>query len=56
MQTVTPELLKALAAANGLKIPNDRIPLVLREYESLMRALADLNRLALPREIEPYGR
>lgn len=55
MQTVTPEFLKALAAANGLKIPDERVPLVLREYESLMRALAELNQLTLPREIEPNG-
>ena len=56
MKDVTPQLLKALATANGLTIPDERIPLVLREYESLLRALAELNQLPLPREVEPYGR
>lgn len=47
------ELLRALAAANGLTIPEERLDLVLREYDSLTRALAELDTLPLTREIEP---
>jgi len=50
---MTREALKALAAANGLDIPDERLDLVLRQYESLNRTLARLDTLSLPREAEP---
>jgi hypothetical protein len=53
MQKMTRETLRILAAANGLTIPDDRLDLVLREYESLLRSLAELNALPLAREAEP---
>ena len=53
MQTMTRETLRILAAANGLRVPDERLNLLLREYESLMRSLAELNALPLPREAEP---
>ena len=55
MQHVTPDFLKALAAANGLIIPDERVALVLDEYQSLLRAVADLNALPVTRELEPAG-
>jgi hypothetical protein len=53
MQKMTRETLKVLAAANGLRVSDERLDLLLREYESLMRSLAELNALPLPREAEP---
>ena len=53
MQKMTRETLRILATANGLRVPDERLDLLLREYESLMRSLAELNALPLPREAEP---
>jgi hypothetical protein len=53
MQVMDRDTLKTLAAANGLVIPDERLELVLREYQSLMQALRDLDALAVPREMEP---
>ena len=53
MQSMTRETLRILAAANGLRVPDERLNLLLREYESLMRSLAELNTLPLSREAEP---
>lgn len=50
---MTREMLKAVAAANGLAIPDERLDLVLREYENLSRAVSELETLALAREAEP---
>ena len=53
MQKMTRETVRTLAAANGLTIPNERLDLVLREYESLLRSLAELDVLPLAKEAEP---
>ena len=53
MQKMTRETLRILAAANNLRVSEERLDLVLREYESLLRSLAALDALPLPREAEP---
>jgi len=52
-EAVTKEFIQSLAAANGLTIPEERLELVLRQYESFMRTLGEINSLPLPREAEP---
>jgi hypothetical protein len=49
----TRDFIRALAEANGLTIPDERLELVLRQYESLLRSLTELNKLQLPLEAEP---
>jgi hypothetical protein len=53
MQKMTRETLKALVVANNLRVSDERLDVLLREYESLMRSLAALEALPLPREAEP---
>jgi len=53
MQVMNRDTLRTLAAANDLTIPEERLELVLREYESLMQTLRELNALQLPAEAEP---
>ena len=50
---MTKDFIRTLAAANGLTIPEERLDLVLREYESFLRTLAEINTLPLARESEP---
>lgn len=50
---ITKEFIRTLAAANGLTIPEERLEVVQRQYESYLRALDELQRLELPREMEP---
>jgi hypothetical protein len=50
---ITKEFIRTLAAANGLTIPEERLELVQRQYESYLRALDELQQLELPREMEP---
>jgi hypothetical protein len=53
MQGITGEFIKSLAAANGIDLPDERVELVRRQYESLMRSLTIINALPIPRETEP---
>ena len=53
MPQPTKDFIRALAEANGLTIPDERLDLVLRQYESLLRSLTELNKLQLPLEAEP---
>jgi hypothetical protein len=53
MQEVTGEFIRTLAAANGIQLPEERIELVRRQYENLMRSLAVINTLPITRETEP---
>ena len=53
MPQPTKELIRALAEANGLAIPEERLELVLRQYESFLRSLDQINTLPLPLEAEP---
>ena len=47
MPQPTKELVRALAEANGLTIPEERVELVLRQYENLLRNLEAINSLPL---------
>lgn len=42
-----------LAEANGLKIPPERLAAVLRQYQSYLRTLEQMDAVALERETEP---
>ncbi len=53
MQTLSRDLVRALAAANGLSISEDRLDRVQREYEGFVGAVAALEALTLDREVEP---
>ena len=53
MAQATREFIRALAEANGLTIPEERLDLVLRQYENFLRSLNELNSLPLPLEAEP---
>jgi len=50
---ITKDFVKTLAAANGLAIPDDRLEVVQRQYESFLRTLDEIQQLELPRETEP---
>ena len=50
---ISREFIKTLAAANGLTIPEERLEVVQRQYESFLRTLAEIQQLELPREMEP---
>ena len=50
---ITKDFIRTLAAANGLTIPEDRLDVVQRQYESFLRTLAEIQELELPRETEP---
>jgi hypothetical protein len=52
-EAVTKEFIRTLAAANGLTIPEERLELVLRQYESFLRTLEEINSVLLAREAEP---
>jgi len=52
-EAVTKEFIRTLAAANGLTIPEERLELVLRQYEAFLRSLRAINSLSLPMETEP---
>ncbi len=45
--------IQTLAEANGLTIPDERLDLVLRQYESYLRALETIDSVDQERELEP---
>jgi hypothetical protein len=53
MAQLTTDFIRTLAQANGLTIPEERLELVLQQYESFLRSLHELNTLELPLEAEP---
>jgi hypothetical protein len=53
MPEVTGEFVAALAAANGIEVPKERVELVRREYENLMRSVAIISGLSVPAGTEP---
>ena len=53
MQELTNEIVRALAAANGLAIPDERLDLVRRQHDQYLRTLGEIATLPLPREAEP---
>ncbi len=50
---ITKDFIRTLAAANRLTIPEDRLDVVQRHYESYLRTLEEIQQLELPRETEP---
>jgi len=50
---LTVDVIRALAAANGLTIPEERLPIVLRQYQAFLRTLDRLDALDMPPETEP---
>ena len=50
---ITKELIQALALANGVHLPEERLDAVLRQYQSYLQTLARLDSLPLTREAEP---
>jgi hypothetical protein len=50
---VTKELIKALASANGVDLPEERLDAVLQQYVTFLQTLARLDTLPLAREAEP---
>jgi hypothetical protein len=53
VQQPTKDFVRTLAAANGIQIPEERLELVVRQYDSFMRTLEQINSLPLPAESEP---
>jgi hypothetical protein len=50
---ITKEFIRTLAAANGLTIPEERLEVVQRQYESYLRTLLEIQQIELERETEP---
>ena len=50
---ITKEVLKALALAQGVTLPDERLDGVLRQYQAYLQGLARMESLPLPRESEP---
>jgi hypothetical protein len=47
------ELIKTLAEANGLSIPDERLDMVLRQYQGFLRTLAEIDAVPMEKEVEP---
>ena len=50
---ITREFVRALALAQGVTIPDERLDDVLAQYRAFMESIARLDSLALPKEAEP---
>jgi len=50
---ITKDFIRTIAAANGLTIPEERLEVVQRQYESYLRTLLEIQQLELERETEP---
>jgi Protein of unknown function (DUF4089) len=50
---ITLDTIRTLASTNGLTIPEERLPLVLRQYQAFLSTLERLDALDFPIEIEP---
>ena len=46
-------MIRALAEANGISIPDDRLDIVLQQYQTYLELLNHLDTLLLSREAEP---
>jgi len=53
VQEVTTQLVRTLAAANGIQIPEERLELVRAQYETFLKSLTEINSVTLARETEP---
>jgi hypothetical protein len=45
--------IKALAEANGLSFPDDRLDLILRQYQGFLRTMEGIDKVEIARETEP---
>ena len=50
---VTTEMIRSLALANGLNIPEERLEIVLEQYKAFLESVMRLNAFPLDREAEP---
>ena len=50
---ITKELLRTLALAQGVNLPEERLDAVLRQYQNYLQSLARMESLPLSREVEP---
>jgi hypothetical protein len=50
---ITKELLRTLALAQGVNLPEARLEAVLKQYEAYLQSLARMDSLPLAREAEP---
>jgi hypothetical protein len=50
---ITKEVLRSLALVNGVDIPEERLEAVLKQYQSYLETLTQLDSLPLGRESEP---
>ena len=53
MQDITTRLVRTLAAANGIEIPEERLEGVRAQYEAFLKSLVEINSVTLSRESEP---
>jgi hypothetical protein len=53
MQEITTQLVRTLASASGIQIPDERLELVRAQYEAFLKSLTEINSVTLPRETEP---
>lgn len=52
-EAVNGEMVQALAEANGISIPDDRLDIVLSQYRTYLELLSQLDTFLLSREAEP---
>ena len=50
---ITKELLRTLALAQGVSLPEQRLDAVLKQYQGYLQVLTRMDSLPLPREAEP---
>ena len=50
---ITKELIRTLAIAQGVNLPDERLDAVLRQYQNYLQSLARMESLPLSREAEP---
>ncbi len=53
---VNTAVIRALAEANGIAIPDDRLETVLKQYQTYLGILNQLDSFLLAREAEPSGK
>ena len=50
---VNAAMVRALAEANGISIPDDRLDIVLKQYQTYLELLSHIDTFLLSREAEP---
>jgi len=50
---VNAAMVRALAEANGISIPDDRLDIVLKQYQTYLALLSHIDTFLLSREAEP---